>query len=210
VEDSVGGVGTARRPRYYDGPVFSEGDVDIRLRYFTYQTDDGLVGGCDMNVMFTVDRPTADVWPILQDSNLWQNADGYYSGAKADLYSSEQLDLGTKTFHITVKQEGEPDLVAGPYQVLRVIPERLIVDFEPIPEDGRTGGVSPGFHVFMLTEHEGRTVVTILMQHASRTTGLSEEEAVAYWSEGSAAGLPRWRDGFIPTLKRLVAERGAG
>jgi hypothetical protein len=196
--------------KFHEGPVFSEGDVDIRLRYFTYETKEGLVAGCDMNVMFTIDRPAKDVWPVLQDSNLWQNADGYYySGAKGDLYSSEELDLGAETFHITVKQDGEPDLVAGPYRVLRVVPERLIVDFEPIPEDGRTGGVSPGFHVFMLNEHDGSTIVTILMQHASRTTGLSEEEALAFWTEASPEGLPRWRDGFIPTLRRLVAERGA-
>jgi hypothetical protein len=206
-----GPAGTVQKPRFYDGPVFSEGDVGIRLRYFTYQTEEGFVAGCDMSVMFTVDHPAKAVWPILQDSNAWQNAAGYYySGSKGGLYSSEELDLGDETFQITVKRQGEPDLEAGPYRVLRVIPEHLIVDFEPIPEDGRTGGVSPGFHAFMLTERDGKTVVTIVMEHASRTSDLSEEEALAFWTENTPEGLIRWRDGFIPTLKQLVDAASEG
>jgi len=37
--------GTARNPRYYDGPADVVGDVHLRIRYFAYETDEGLAAG---------------------------------------------------------------------------------------------------------------------------------------------------------------------
>jgi hypothetical protein len=76
------------------------------------------------------------------------------------------------------------------------------------------GGVSPGFHVFMLNEHGGQTVVTILMNHASvmedssRTERMTAEDALRPWCDETAAPEwhRKWRDDFIPALKTLVYE----
>jgi hypothetical protein len=88
--------------------------------------------------------------------------------------------------------------------VLRVIPEYLIVAFQPVPEDGSTGGISPGFHVVTLNEHGGKTMVTFLMEHASRSKTVTEEEALFPWRRLAAESHQKWRDIFIPTLKRLI------
>jgi uncharacterized protein YndB with AHSA1/START domain len=201
-------TGTVSAPTYHDGPSAVEGDVHLRIRYFTYETAAGLVAGRNTSHIFTIDRPARDIWPVVSDFNLWHNVSNYfYSGVLRDLYTSEERDLGTGTFRITVKKDGEPDLVTDDYVVLKVVPEHLIVLHQPVPEDGGNGGVSPGFHVITLNEHEGKTTLTIYTEHAARTTGQTEEEALASYRETSPETLRRFRDDFIPTLKRLVYER---
>ncbi len=201
---STAGGGSA--PRYREGPVIIDGDVQLRRRYFTYDTDDGLVVGTALNVAFVIDYPVAKVWPYFKDFNLWQNPHSHY-------YSGVLGDLEGRTFRISVK----PD-ESGPhyYEVLRVIPEHLIVISQPIPMDGSSaevapglgsGGVSPGFHVFMLNESEGKTLMTIFMEHKFRTRDLSEEQAFEKMSWTSSS-LRRWQEGFVPTLKKLIHEGG--
>jgi hypothetical protein len=84
------------------------------------------------------------------------------------------------------------------------------VQFQPVPDDGSNGGISPGFHVMMLNEHDGKTTITINMEHATRAAELSAEEAVAERKAlaAQADGLDFWCEHFIPDLKRLVY--GAG
>jgi uncharacterized protein YndB with AHSA1/START domain len=199
--------GTVQAPRYLEGPAEVVGDVHLRIRYFTYRTDKGLVAGRNTSHLFTIDRPARDIWPIVSDFNLWHNPAGYfYSGVLRDLYSSEERDLGSGTFRITVKKPNEPDLETDDYVVLNVVPEHLIVLFQPVPTDGSNGGLSPGFHVITLNEHDGKTVVTFYTEHASRTRDKTEEEALAPFRETADETLRRFRDVFIPTLKRLVDE----
>jgi hypothetical protein len=76
-----------------------------------------------------------------------------------------------------------------------------------VPADGSNGGISPGFHVITLNEHDRKTVVTFYTEHSSRTTDKTEEEALAPFRETAEETLRRFRDDFIPTLKRLVRER---
>ena len=215
----VPATGTVRVPRYYDGPEDVHGDVILKQRYFTYRTDMGIVAGCDMNVMFTLDRPARVVWPYVKDFNLWQNSYGhYYSGVLGDLYSNADLTIGSETFRIS-DRPNDP----GPHQyvVLRVIPERLVVVFQPVPDEDPPltelpglRGVSPGFHVVMLSEQSRKTAVSILMEHASlmkqalTTEQLSDEEAIRPWRQANMAPewLSKWRDNFIPKLTKLVYE----
>src|SRR4051794_30240256 len=102
--------GTVQAPTYYDGPADVTGDVHLRIRYFTYQTEAGMVAGRNTNEMFTIERPAKDVWPYLKDFNLWQNAYGFaYSGIVGDLEggnfyisarlksSGEEGDLANRT-----------------------------------------------------------------------------------------------------------------
>src|SRR5687767_9270596 len=88
------GPGTVLAPKYYEGPVDIAGDVHVRIRYFTYLTDEGLVSGRNTNHMFTIERPARQVWPYIKDFNLWQNAYGFY-------YSGVVGDLEGKFFHIS-------------------------------------------------------------------------------------------------------------
>jgi hypothetical protein len=98
-----------------------------------------------------------------RDGWKWQSQlSHFYSGVVGDLEGEE--------FFLTLDKSKR----GYRYEVLRVIPEHLLVFSQPLPEPGEEisvpghGVVSPGFHVFMLNEHDGKTVATILMQHASR------------------------------------------
>jgi hypothetical protein len=199
--------GTLKSPKLHDGPSYSKDDMKIHVWWHTYRTGGGLVAAEQLNVIFTIDRPAKDVWPYLRDFNLWQNEYGYhYPAVIGDLYNREDLELGAETFQLTLKKAGEPDQRMGTYVLLRVIPEHLMVFYEPVPQDGSTGGVSPGFHVFAASEHDGKTTVTYQGEHASRSTDKSEEEALAHWKEFGPRVLEFWRDSFIPNLRQLVHE----
>jgi hypothetical protein len=183
--------GNVRSRTYYEGPAEIHGDVRIHRRYFTYRTESGVVAGSDFNVMFTVDAPTKKVWPCFKDFNLWQNSHRYY-------YSGILGDLEGKTFSISKK----PDDTAAfhRYRVLKVIPEYLLIMSQEEP--------GPGMHVFILNEHDGKTIICALMEHSSKPEQVSEEIALKPWrDEGKVSELQRkWPDGFIPTLKKIVGE----
>jgi len=195
--------GTVSAPRYSEAFADAHGDERLHGRYFTYKTDAGLVAGCAISVTFTIDRPAKDVWPYFKDFSLWQK-DHYYSGVVGDLEG--------KTFSLSDK----PNDAELPhyYRVIRVIPEHLIVIHQPIPETDipgmpGLGGISPGFGVFILNEYDGKTAITILMEHssyASRTQDMSEEDALAPWREIMSDAQMKLRDLFIPDLKQLVYE----
>jgi len=200
--------GTVLAPHYYEGPAPADfnvkGDVCLHERLYTYKTDAGLVAGWTMSVMFTIDRPAKDVWPYFKDFNRWQK-NHYYSGVVGDLEG--------KTYSLSDKPN-DTELPHG-REVLRVIPEYLIVTSALLPKDGADtglpglGGITPGFSVFLLNEHGGKTVVTVFMQHgsyASRTQDMRDEEALTPWRDETMAPewQRKWRDDFIPALKKLV------
>ena len=164
------------------------------------------MAGTATSVIFTLDRPAKDVWPYVKDFNLWQSDYGHkYSGVIGDLYSREDLTIGDQPFHLSdeptdPESEGEAD-----YVVLMSVPEYVVVCYQPVPEDGSTGGVSPGFHVFMLNEHQGRTTVSVLMEHAHRTQGQSEDEALKRFRQSGESSRDKWLNVLIPTLEKLVS-----
>jgi hypothetical protein len=195
--------GTAHAPHYYEEPPVIQDDVWLRVRFFAYQTHAGLVAGDNFSVLFSIDRPAKQVWRYFRDFNLWQSF--HYSGVAGDL-EGKPLRLSLKP--------NEP----GPHQyvVRRVIPEHLIILDQPVPEPGYVGfpwwlgGVSAGFHAFMLNEVREKTTVSVLMNHASlmaRTAdaqGMTDEEAIRPWRGLVPEGIRLWRDDFIPTLKKLA------
>jgi hypothetical protein len=196
---------TAANPSYYDGPTDVIGDVVVNQRYYTYPTDVGLVAGKTMSVAFTIDRSSTEVWPVFKDFNRWQSSHHIYSGVAGDLEGQR----------LRISNVSEPGVWLGDgYDVVRVIPERTIVLLQPVTSGQLTGpvagfqggGISPGFHVFLLNEHEGKTEVSILMQHAMGTPGTDVEEALKIWRELAPQSQEKWRDSFIPTLKRLINE----
>jgi hypothetical protein len=195
--------GSAQEPHHYEEQGIDRGDVRLHGRYFTLRTAAGLVAGTNFNVMFAIERPVKDVWRSFKDFNLWQ---------ENHVYSGVLGDLEGKTFSLSLKNYPNVRL---DYEVMRVIPEYLIVLHQPLPEGAvqglpGLGGVSPGFHVFMLSEHGGKTIVTGLMNHASlmekasAARGMSDEDAIHPWRESLKEGLRKWQDDFIPALKKLV------
>jgi hypothetical protein len=209
-------AGTRDRPTYREAFAEVDGEDRLRGQYYAYRSELGLVAGMLLSVAFTIDAPRAAVWPYLKDFNLWMNAAGYY-------YSGVVGDLEGRSF----RAGAAPDDFDGPhrYDVVRVIPEYLIVFSQPTPEGAYvnpvtgkpfgSGGVSAGFHSVAIEEFGGRTYVDFHMEHGSVAAGPDEadgidfDEAVAAWRELTDSSLPRWRDIFIPTLRKLVAEGGS-
>ena len=203
-------AGTATDPKYYDAVDEVDDDVRQTTRLFTYRCPLGLVVGNRTSVSFSIDRPASEVWPYAKDWNTWQNQSSHY-------YSGVLGDLEGETFSLSM----QPNDAERPhfYHVLKVMPEHLIViNQPPNPGDGPepTGlpgysGVSPGFHVFMVNEHGGKSEIHVVMEHsavAARPSDpeLSNEEALAPWRELLPEWTRKWRDEFIPNLKKLVYE----
>jgi hypothetical protein len=186
--------GTERVVSWTEGPSDIDGDVKIHQRFYTEDTQAGKVIGKTLSIAFTIDRPAKDVWPHLKDFNPWQNEYGHY-------YSGVIGDLEGQTFRI-----GEsPDDLAGEhqYEVVRVIPEHVIFVLQP---QMAAAGQSPDSHTIMLGEHEGKSNISIVMQHATLLTEPGKEaETLVYWQEMAQESQRKWRDIFIPTLKRQVA-----
>jgi hypothetical protein len=201
--------GTVHAPRYHDGApadVGINGDVFLNTKFYTYRTATGLVAGATLSMMFTINRPAREVWPHFKDFNTWQKGH-FYNGVMGEL-EGRSYEIGGKP-----NEEGQS---AWRRRVLNVVPEHLIVTSALGPVDGTAppglpglGGISPGTSVFMLNEHAGKTIVTIVIAHgsyASRTPNMSIDEALKPWRD--SAMVPewqrKWRDDFIPDLKALV------
>jgi hypothetical protein len=198
---------------YYDGPTAHTDDISLKGRFFTARGDAGFIAGSVINVTFSVAAPIPKVWPIASDWNLWQNSSSYY-------YSGVLRDLEGQTFRLSVK----PDDTEMPhlYRMDKVVAEQLMVISQPVLTDKDLevypipgfGGASGGYHVFNFTDYDGTTTITGYMDHGSVAARgadadtITAEEALKPWRESLPAGLERWRDGFIPTLRKLVA--GAG
>jgi len=177
-----------------EGPRDVDGDVHIHQRFYTEDTEAGRVVGKTLSMLFTIDAPAREVWPHLKDFNPWQNEYGHY-------YSGVIGDLEGETFRIAASA----DDLDGPhqYEVVRVIPEHLIVVMQP---QTAAAGQSPDSHTVMLNEHDGRSTVSIVMQHATLLDDpAKEEETRAYWDEIAQESQRKWRDIFIPTLKQQVS-----
>jgi hypothetical protein len=183
---------------YHEGPSFVRDDVGMHYRFYTYETDAGLVFGVSTSVMFTVDHPARVVWPIFKDFNQWQSSHHFYSGVIGDLEG--------QSFRIS--SSATPGQWGNTYDVIKVIPEYAIVISQPVPTDGSNGGISRGFHIFQLSEHGGKSLATIFMEHANRRAGATVAEGLAYWLADAMVPTwtTKWRDSFIPTLKKRVRE----
>jgi hypothetical protein len=201
---------TALARNWYDDHEIEDGDLRLKTRLFTYATDEGLVAGSTTNVVFTLNQPASVVWPIFKDTNLWQNnADHFYSKAAGDCEDGEKYYLEERG------QSEDGEQAREWYEVVRILPEYLMVKRQPPVTEGVSpglpglGGVSPGFHVFTLNEHGGECLATVTMEHASYAAydhDTTDEEALAPWREVAPEWTPKWRDSFVPVLKQLVDE----
>jgi hypothetical protein len=193
-------IGTVHIPTYYEGPTDINGDVRINQRYFAYRTGAYSVFGKTLNVVFTIDRPAKEVWPYFKDYNLWQNSYHHY-------YSGVAGDLEGKAIRISGKpNESDPQKYRD-LTVLKVIPEYLIILVDGLTEDLKKAEASPDFQTFMLNEHDGKTEITCLMQHASATKDKIGEETFAHLRKVAQDSQMKWRDIFIPNLRKLIYER---
>jgi hypothetical protein len=132
-------------------------------------------------------------------------------------YSGVVRDLEGQTFSLSMKPNDTemPHL----YKVDKVIDEHLIVMSQPVLTDEDLevysipgmGGASGGYHVFMLAEHGGQTRISVYMEHESvmargaDADTITPDEALQPWRDMLPGAIDRWRDDFIPALRKAVA-----
>jgi hypothetical protein len=93
------------------------------------------------------------------------------------------------------------------YVVRKVVPEHLIYfDSLPLAIVGKDG-VWTGHNVMSLREREGRTEVSVFMEHTWYSETVSIEELRADAKKVLEGGIAFWRDYFIPDLLSLVEAR---
>jgi hypothetical protein len=208
VQAQPSGGGTLSHPQFYPGQQYRDDDMLMTQRYFTYDSDRGLVSGIDVDVTIFFDHPRSIVWPVLQDHNSWQSPHGYfYPSPIQDLYTDTNGDLGTTTYRLKIKPpEGEMYEYPDDYRVVKVIPERTIVLHQTVPTDDQHGGVSGGFHTFLLQDNaEGNCVVSVAMQHSTRKKEPGDDP-IEHWRAAAPGYEQFWSEIFVPELKRLVSQ----
>jgi hypothetical protein len=191
--------GTAKEEvrKYTEAFTHVDGDDYMHGRYFTYWSDEGLVAGGLVSAVFWIDRPLDVVWPHFIDFGSWFR------------FNEEQK----RRFDAWKKQEETPDTTVN----VRVIPHYMTVISQVgggrMP--GLGGAVDPGFMVFAADGFGDRTLVMMLMEHASlmsRDGDMTEDEALDHpgpagsWRELVMYAQTNWRDLNIPTLKKKVYE----
>ena len=90
------------------------------------------------------------------------------------------------------------------YVVRKVIPGQLVYfDSQPVPLPGKDG-VWSGHNLMAMHEENGRTTISVLMEHTwySETMSFEELHADAKGALGGAVAF--WRDYFVPDLISLV------
>lgn len=209
-------TGTIRDPKFIEGFSLDEDGLRMHGEYVIYQCELGLVCGTRVTVKFTLDGSRREVWPFFKDQNAWMNPASYYFS-----HTIDDLEEGQ-----TYRTAMDPNDLDGPHQwrLDKVLPEYVIVKSQLVPKGeyvGPTGKfglgrVPAGYVVIGLDQFEpGKTEVAFFMEHSTLVAqpedaeAMSDEEAMAPWLPVMDAVVPRWRDVFLPALRKLVAESAA-
>ena len=185
--------------KYHEKIVTTRGDDVGELEFFSFKENGFSVAGANLVIAVTIDSPVKDVWPYFKNFNTWGNKTGYYywdASGKPGIHG----DMKGKVVRLGPKEGGGLE-----YVVHTVIPHRLIGKKE-IPREV-DGVLYSGDHAFILTERNGKTMITMVMQHTNRASHKTEEELLKEWTPF----IPRlsqennyFLDGFIPELRAAV------
>lgn len=203
--------GTFSAPAISEISLRQSDGATIRRVVYSYSDGAAEVVGTKTSVLFTLNRPVKDVWPVFRDFNKWQNAAGLF-------YSGEFGDQEGK-LEFMMRQRDKPSIdTTQAFIVEHIIPQSAIVLYSPLweatDEHGRKlGSRHEGKNVFMLTEVDGTTIVTAAMEHAYHYHGpearrraeeaLSQRVKTAQDAKKSGA-KDIWESDFIPALRALL------
>jgi hypothetical protein len=154
-----------------------------------------------LDITITVPYLVSRVWPIFKDVNSWMNRFGYYWEGLPGDNENRFVRLGSKAADLKYGSDGAKTT----YVVRKVVPEKLIY-FDSLP--GRMidkDGWWTGHNLMTLKDLNGRTEISVFMEHTWFSETLSSEVllAEARWVMFDAA-LGFWRDYFIPDLVSLL------
>lgn len=203
--------GTFASPEVAHVAVLGNDGLTTRRTVFSYTNGTNEVVGTTTSVYFVLDSPVKEVWPTFQNFNLWQRQKGVsFTGPFGDRegeieYLMYQLD---NRENVTI----DKSMV---FVVEQIVPEHLIVIHSPLWEslgaDGKPSGRRhEGKNTFMLTEVDGKTVVTAVMEHAYHYYGEdSKSKSALFLKQKIKQNKARKRDiweGFVPRLRAIVED----
>lgn len=216
--------GTIRRPKVHDIHIHGSDRILLRREIYTYTEGDTKVVGTNMSVKFSLNRSRKETWPIFQNFNAWQNETGYYYTRAF----GETREGDIEFLRMTPNRHDATIDATQAFVIQVLVPEHLIVLFAPAfghsaGGDAKAGGPiamsssAGGFrhvgkHCFMLTEVDGKTLVTAQMQHSYHYPPEFHAQADAYLEERVKGALAlkqnntkdKWETGFEPKLRSLV------
>lgn len=203
--------GTFAAPKVAYAKVLGDDGLTVRRSVFSYRNGADEVVGTTTSVHFTLDSPAKRVWPTFQNFNLWQKQKGVsFSGPFGDKEGEMEY---------LMYQEGHRETVtidnAMAFNVQQIVPEHVIVLHSPLFErvgaDGkRLGSRHEGKNVFMLTEVNGKTTVTAVMEHSYHYYGPdAKRNAQAGLKQALKTAKNRKKDiweGFVPRIRKQVED----
>ena len=180
---SFASEGTKLNPKYHKIIVTKRNNDIAEVSFYSFKDNGFSVAGLNLSIEVVIDKPAKDVWPHFKNFNTWTNKTGYYywddTTGKPGIFG----DMQGKVVRLGPKEGGGLE-----YVVHTVIPNKLIGKKE-IPRE-RDGVISSGDHAFILTENNGKTLITMMMQHESKASHKTEDELLKLWM------------GFIPRLNQ--------
>jgi|ERR1700722_8414739 len=152
-----------------------------------------------LEVNISVAHSVRRVWPIFKNFNLWMNRYGYvWEGLPAD---NENRFVYLGNTGASNDSAYGSDGSKTKYVVRKVVPEQLIYfDSFPCPLVGKNGLWS-GHNVMSLYEQDGRTCISVFMEHTWYSEIMTIEALRAEAREIMfTTAVNFWRDFFIPDL----------
>lgn len=180
----------------------SKGEDKMQGDFFTFEENGLITAGYNVAIKFVVDAPAEDVWSHFKDFNAWFNVHGYYLKGEPGDGLAVPGDMEGQMMRLGSSPKGPWSLA---YTIDKVIPKHLVVLTE-IPRKHKDY-ISFGYHVFMLTEYDGKTMVTVFMQHATRSADKTAEEMLIgprNFMNTLSQKENFWTDVLIPKLRSLV------
>lgn len=180
----------------------SKGADKMQADFFSFEENGLVTAGYNVGIKFVINAPVKRVWPYFKDFNSWFNGHGYYLKAEPGDGVAVPGDMEGQMMQLGSSAKGPWGLA---YTIDTVIPNHLIVLTE-IPRK-REGHISFGHHVFMLTSYDGKTLVTVFMQHATRSASMTVKEmlvAPRKFVSSLAEKENFWTESLIPKLRSLV------
>lgn len=159
------------------------------------------------DISMILPQPLRKVWPVFANFNLWMNRFGYvWDGLPAEnengfVYLRNTAASNDLSYARTDKSRTK-------YVVRKVIPEQLIYfDSLPLPLADKDG-LWTGHNLMSLKDDNGKTRISIFMEHTWYSERMSIEDLRAE-ARGAMfdAVVAFWRDYLIPDLISQI-ERG--
>lgn len=147
----------------------------------------------------TFDKPASKVWPHIINFGSYQTDIGYRHASGPANQVGQIYEL---YFPIVPEDKQDETDAATTLKTIRMIPNELWHGVNLI--SAGSWGVATGSNIFILEEFNGKTTAKFIMEKQFIFYNSSEEEVEKSMSHITDDANRRWREIYLPNLKKLV------